>query len=271
MGFFSGLLKAAGPISAMIPGVGPLASAAIGAVGSGIGGSMDAKDQNKANSAINAQSVDLANTAHQREVRDLMAAGLNPMLSYHTSGSSTPQMIHMENTADSANRSMATSSQNALVSSQIRNQESQTDLNSASAAKVRAETLNVPLAGKNLEAQTSKINPEIQQILSSSSLNSVSYNKVLKEIELLDSQNRLTKANVIEVLSKTNLNNAEVSRISAEIPMINSKSFFAGSAETGAKTVGEALGTSAGAAHMYVEDFIASMRKRRSAYEHRSR
>ena len=51
---------------------------------------------NSANAAIaernNATSIDLANTSHQREVKDLIAAGLNPVLSAKLGGSATPPM-----------------------------------------------------------------------------------------------------------------------------------------------------------------------------------
>lgn len=54
------------------------------------------KSTNAANMAIanqnNALAVELANTAHQREVQDLIRSGLNPILSAGGNGASVPQL-----------------------------------------------------------------------------------------------------------------------------------------------------------------------------------
>lgn len=138
MGLFSGISKAIKGVTGALSG-GGLVSSALGFLGQ-----ERANDMNMDIAAMNNQTaIDLANTRYQRQVKDLAAAGLNPMLGYlKLDGGSVPnlQQAKVENSAASAAQAAMTNAQIRAANAQAEQAESQAALNTASAQKVQAET-----------------------------------------------------------------------------------------------------------------------------------
>jgi hypothetical protein len=107
---------------------GSLAPSAIGAVGSYLG----ASEANKASAAQAEKQMSfqerMSSTAHQREVKDLIAAGLNPMLSAKLGGASSPAgaMAPVQNVLGQATASAAQNYQLETQARLIRAQEKAT-------------------------------------------------------------------------------------------------------------------------------------------------
>ena len=179
------------------------------AVVSGVAGFLGQQDTNAQNRQLAAENTAfqerMSNSAYQRQVKDLEAAGLNPMLAYiKGGGASTPSgtVAQMSSpaaagissayqgasTRESHARTVTEQKRPAQVSAQTRETESKIPVNEAHVEKIAQEINNLKTDNEKAKALTDNIRQEFQNLVKQNwNLTEVG-NHLRKSVELMGSQ-----------------------------------------------------------------------------------
>jgi hypothetical protein len=192
-----------------------------------VGGVLGLIGQNQTNQknwdiaqANNEWSAQQYATRYQTTVKDLEAAGLNPMLAYGQGAGTAPTasaVAPMQNALGAAvegyNKTKATSAQAALQTEQLKQVESQTQLNSAQAAKAQEEAKVASEQAQNLVVDRQKRTEEIPQVKQSTATS-------VEQAKAFQGQATASAASAAQSYKQIETLNAQIDKLKEEARLI---------------------------------------------------